>query len=159
VKPTKKTKSTAKRTILKKTDADKVSGDASNAGADEGSSKAIAFGQPKPSGQREGMPKEEKKREKQTQVQTEGPAPMSDIVAFPKLEKPKEAIVGKKADDKAVPSAEHKRTASIFSEAEITERKRAWNKIAMPLDLQKVAAKKTGPPVAGSSSKDIKPKL
>lgn len=53
---------------------------------------------------------------------------------------PRPAIAGRNVSppegDKSTPEpTQHKRTASLFSEAEIAERKKAWNKIAMPQNL------------------------
>jgi hypothetical protein len=103
-----------------------------------------------------------KKRKKAVTLATSSPDPslnLADTVAYPKLEKPRQAITGKKSDPAASSTTEHKRTTSIFSEAEITERKKAWNKIAMPLDLQQGANKQGSLPAVGSVRKESKSKL
>lgn len=103
-----------------------------------------------------------KKRKKAVTLTTSSLGPslnLADTVAYPKLEKPKQAITSKKSDAEASSATEHKRTTSIFSEAEITERKKAWNKIAMPLNLQQGANERGSLPAVGSMRKESKSKL
>ncbi|KAK0387854.1 hypothetical protein NLU13_4099 [Sarocladium strictum] len=159
VKTVRKARSCGRDTVSRTTEAAKWDSDGCGKDMKRDSREEVPAGNPSQALGRDGSLAKKVKQKDRTPLQVDYPGDMTDDIAFPKLEKPKHAISGKTKNDDSSLGAEHKRTASIFSEAEITERKKAWNKIAMPLDLQKRATQKRDLLPTGGAKKGVKPKL